>query len=214
MGWFDEAVDYFDRMRQTEWGRATIGAFIDFIDPEAGWSALDVGCGAGNLAMALARRVRRVDGIDQSAPMVQRAKEHCAESGLGNCSFRVGGADAIPFSDSVFDLVTTSAVLYLVADQAIAATEMARVVRPGGVIALHEPTPDMSVGRMRAFLDERRRSGVELPDLTGWARAAESHAPLDEDGLADLFDSQATLVSSRRRFDGMAIEAKLVRAEA
>lgn len=106
--------------------------------------------------MALARRVARVAGIDESTKMVDRATEHCREAAVGNCEFRVGVAEAIHYPDDTFDLATTSAVLYLVDDQE-AAAEISRVVKPGGIIALHEPTPLMTPPRRRPRASPRSR---------------------------------------------------------
>jgi ubiquinone/menaquinone biosynthesis C-methylase UbiE len=210
MTWFDDAVDFFDRMRQTPWGQATIQSFIGFIDPDPAWFALDVGCGPGNLAMALAHRVARVAGIDESAKMIERADEHCREAGVGNCEFRVGVAEAIPYPDDTFDLATTSAAFYLVFDQEESAAELVRVVKPGGLIAMHEPTPLMTPKRMRRFVEGRNREGEETPDLTGWAQAAVASPPLDEDRVRDLFEPEgARLEKSRRLLDGMVLEAKV-----
>lgn len=214
MTWFDDAVDYFDRMRQTAWGKAVMDGFVAFADPQRRWRVLDVGCGAGNLAMALAERVASVDGVDPSPKMVERAREKCADSGLDNCAFQVAPAEQLPFADRTFDLVTTSAVLYLLDDlQVRAASQIARVVRPNGLVALHEPTPLMTPPRMDALLERLRRAGDDVSGPSGWARAAVAHSPLTEERLVELFEPHGLrFETSRRLMEGMVLEARLRRA--
>ncbi len=211
MGFFDDAVDYFDDMRESVWGRVTTSEFIRFIDPQPSWHVLDVGSGAGNLAFALAPYVGAVKGVDQAPRMIERAREKCTSSGLMTCDFVVGDAKEMPFGDGEFDLITLSAVFYLLANQAQAAEEISRVLKPDGVVALHEPTPKMTLQHMQRFL---RREGYlrDVPDLTGWARAAVAHSPLTEESILEVFEPFGLrLHSSRRLLDGMAVEARLVR---
>lgn len=211
MARFDDRVDHFDSLRETEWGRRTIDSFLDFVVPDPAWRALDVGCGAGNQAMALAARVAEVVGVDQSPKMVERAAEKCRVSGVGNCEFMVGDATALPFEEGSFDLITTSALLYLVDEgQAESAAEFARVVRPGGTIALHEPTSGMTPETMEAYIRRARERGEDVADISGWAKAAISHHPFTEESLEALFTPHGLrLVESRRILDGLALEAKL-----
>jgi ubiquinone/menaquinone biosynthesis C-methylase UbiE len=210
MSRFDERVDHFDEMRDSAWGRRTFGELVDFADPDPDWRALDVGCGAGNLSMLLAERVAHVTGVDPSTKMIERAQEKCAEPDEGRCEFAVGDACELQFADDAFDLVTTSAVLYLVGDQERAAAEMARVSRRA--IALHEPTPDMTAESMDAYLERRREVEPDIADISGWARAAESNEPLDEAAVAALFAPHDFAVArSRRILDGLALEVVLER---
>ncbi|MBE0476776.1 MAG: class I SAM-dependent methyltransferase [Coriobacteriia bacterium] len=209
---FDESVDFFDRMRQSEWGRRVMEEFIAFIGPRPSWTALDIGCGAGNLSLTLASRVARVEGIDVSPRMVERAREKCAASTPANCAFRVARAEELPYAEVTFDLATTSSVLYLVSDQPRAAEEMARVTRSGGLVALHEPTPLMTPARMDRHLEERRAAGEDVSGPSGWARAAVSHSPLTEERVVELFEPHGLrFAESRRRMEGMVLEAKLLR---
>ncbi len=208
MNWFDDAVDFFDEIRSSPWGQQTIAAYIDFISPDLTWTALDIGCGAGNFSMTLAQRVDRVSGIDQSPKMIGRAQQKCAESKIETCEFMIGDATAIPYPDGTFDLVTTMSVLYLLDDeQHMAAAEMVRALADGGIIALHEPTPEMNPSRMERFIANERRNGRDVPDITGWAQAAVSHTPLTEERLDALFAPFGYAVTkSRRLFGGMAME--------
>lgn len=74
-------------------------------EPLAGLRALDVGTGAGRLALALGRRCRAVVGIDRDASLVARAREHAAAAGLANVEFVVADAEAIEYTAFEPDLV-------------------------------------------------------------------------------------------------------------
>ena len=101
---------------------------------------LDIGCGIGRFEIALAPRVRRITGVDISAAMVEAAQDRCAH--LANVEIRqTSGRDLSPFAAASFDLVlAVDSFPYLVqAAGDLAATmitEAARVLRPGGHLAI------------------------------------------------------------------------------
>jgi SAM-dependent methyltransferase len=99
--------------------------------PLAGLAVLDVGCGTG-LAMRLAAgKGARVSGLDAAAPMLEIARERLPDADL-----RVGDLQDLPFADATFDVVTAFNAVQYAADPAAAVTELARVVRPGGRVAI------------------------------------------------------------------------------
>ncbi len=106
-------------------------------------SMLDVGCGIGHWGQLLAPYLspeRHVTGIDPEEIWVEKAAERAQQKGLGSCStYQIGTAEAIPFPDHYFDMVTCQTVLVHVKDTAIALNEMLRVLKPGGLIAVAEP---------------------------------------------------------------------------
>lgn len=113
---------------------------LDLARVARGESVLDVGCGTGTLALAAKRRVGdagRVDGVDASPEMIQRAvkKSKRAHSGA---SFRVAHAESLPFDTSHFDVVLSTVMLHhLRRDvRAQAIQEMRRVLKPGGRILI------------------------------------------------------------------------------
>ena len=102
---------------------------------EPGGCALDVCCGTGDFAFALADRVGesgRVVGVDFSAPMIDLARHKAQKMHCGNTSFSVANACKLPFPDNSFDCVTVGFGLRNVADIDMALAEMSRVVKPGG----------------------------------------------------------------------------------
>ena len=97
---------------------------------------LDVATGTGLVARELARKNVRVAGLDQSPSMVSRGVEAVREAGLEDrVRFALGRAQALPFADETFDALTFTYLLRYVDDPAATVGELARVLRPGGVMA-------------------------------------------------------------------------------
>ena len=127
-------------------GRAEIDAVLaraaDYGLPESHESALDFGCGAGRLTRALAARFNEVVGIDISARMIEEAKTVNAD--CANCAFELNVTpDLRRFDDATFDAVYSSIVLqHLTAAPSIEQylEELARVLRPGGLLAFQLPS--------------------------------------------------------------------------
>jgi len=105
--------------------------------------ALDVGCGVGHWGMLLAAVMPehvRVTGIDREPSWVERATARALARGLeGRFSYRQGEAERLPFPDDSFDLTTCQTVLIHLSDPTAAISEMMRVTRPGGLVAVAEP---------------------------------------------------------------------------
>lgn len=100
---------------------------------------LDVACGPGNFSREFARAVGTgglVVGIDASRTMLERGTEELDRSGLRNLALVRGNAADLPFRDDAFDAVCCFAALHLFQDPFRALGEMARVLVPGGRIAI------------------------------------------------------------------------------
>lgn len=104
---------------------------------------LDVGCGVGHWGMLLASVMPehvRFTGIDREPSWVEQARTRALALGLeGRFSYRQGEAERVPFPDDSFDLTTCQTVLIHLPDPAAAVSEMMRVTRPGGLVAVAEP---------------------------------------------------------------------------
>jgi demethylmenaquinone methyltransferase/2-methoxy-6-polyprenyl-1,4-benzoquinol methylase len=106
-----------------------------------GSRGLDVGCGLGLQAALLAEAVGpggHITGLDASAALLDVAERFVAQSGLSErVSFRQGDWNALPFGDATFDWVWSADSLgYVVRDPVPEIQELARVVKPGGVLAI------------------------------------------------------------------------------
>lgn len=94
---------------------------------------LDVATGTGAVALELVQRGHTVVGIDQSPEMLAVVRER-----LPRVEFHEGKAEALPFADAEFDALTFTYLLRYVDDPQETLHELARVVRPGGVVAMQE----------------------------------------------------------------------------
>jgi ubiquinone/menaquinone biosynthesis C-methylase UbiE len=111
----------------------------DFVRPRGDERALDVGTGAGALALALAPRVREVVGLDPVPELLELARQRA----LPNTQFVAGDGTALPIPDGDFDLAGTHRTLHHVAEPERVVAELARVTRPGGrVLVVDQLAPD------------------------------------------------------------------------
>ena len=149
------------------WRRSSLGEITEALEqrlilrlagPLQGRSVLDVGCGDGTLALVAARHgAARVAGCDPDPRMIARARAQAAR-GAAPIELAVARAQALPFADGSFDVVTCITVLAFVADAAGAVREMARVLRPGGRLVVGD------LGRWSCWAVRRR--------IRGWCGAA------------------------------------------
>lgn len=113
---------------------------LEVIRPRLGESGLDIGCGPGLLAVELARHVGltgRVAGIDTSPDMAAMSFGRAATEGLATqVKVLVADAAELPFSDATFDFLVATQVYEYVPDMKKALAEAARVLRPGGRLAV------------------------------------------------------------------------------
>ncbi|HTU80042.1 MAG TPA: methyltransferase domain-containing protein [Solirubrobacteraceae bacterium] len=111
-----------------------------------GIALLDVATGSGNVALAAAAAGARVTGLDLTPELLQAARERAGRAGL-EVSFVEGDAEALPFADDSFDRVTSCFGVIFAPRQELAARELLRVTRPGGVIAVAAWTPAGLLGQ-------------------------------------------------------------------
>jgi SAM-dependent methyltransferase len=124
-----------------------------WLDIPQGGIALDVGSGPGNVTASLARAAGPDGlalGVDISEPMLARAVRAAAGPQVG---FLRADAQRLPFRDATFDAVVSIAMLQLIPKPSAALAEMARVLRPGGRVAVMVPTAGRSAAVMRLFPD-------------------------------------------------------------
>jgi SAM-dependent methyltransferase len=119
-------------------------AIVDAVDGAPGRGWLDVGCGTGELAFVAAATGATVTGSDLSPVLVETARRQAAERGV-DVTFDVGDAEALPYPDAGFDIVTSSVGAIFAPDHRAVASELARVCRPGGNLALSAWTSGGSV---------------------------------------------------------------------
>jgi SAM-dependent methyltransferase len=119
---------------------ASLARLVGYASPAPGDVALDVATGAGHTALALAPHVRSVVAVDLTPEMLAETARHAARRGLANVRVQIGAAEALPFADGSFDIVTVRTAPHHFADISRAVREMARVVRVGGRVVVVDTT--------------------------------------------------------------------------
>lgn len=99
---------------------------------------LDVGAGAGTITVDLARIVADVTATEFGAEGLELTRSTVAAQGVANIQLEVADIHALPFDDAIFDVAHAHQVLQHVADPVQALREMARVTRPGGIVAVRD----------------------------------------------------------------------------
>jgi ubiquinone/menaquinone biosynthesis C-methylase UbiE len=98
--------------------------------------AIDVACGPGTFTRPLARRVRRAVGVDLTPAMIEKARAEAARAGITNIEYVCGDVYALPFADGVAGVAACGYAFHHMLEPARALAEMARVLRPGGRVAI------------------------------------------------------------------------------
>ena len=158
-------------------------------DVRAGERVLDVAAGNGNATLAAARRFARVTSTDYVPALLEKGRARAAAEGLA-IDFREADAEALPFPDASFDIALSTFGVMFAPDQARAAAEMRRVVRPGGRIAMANWTPEGFIGQLFKAV------GKHIPPPAGLA------SPLlwgNEDHVRQLFGADALQARITRR---------------
>ncbi len=114
---------------------ASLARLVELADPRPEWRVLDVATATGHTALAFAPRVAAVVGLDLTPEMLPLAARLAEERGATNVAFMVGDVDDLPF-DGAFDLGTCCIAPHHFADIGHFLAEAARVLRPGGLLAV------------------------------------------------------------------------------
>jgi demethylmenaquinone methyltransferase/2-methoxy-6-polyprenyl-1,4-benzoquinol methylase len=127
---------------------------VELASVQPGDRALDLCCGTGDLAFALAARGAEVMGLDFSEPMLQVAEARKSKAGAstGNPQFQQGDAQKLPFPDATFNIITIGYGLRNLASWETGLAEMIRVAKPGArLLVLDFGKPDNAVWRALYF---------------------------------------------------------------
>jgi SAM-dependent methyltransferase len=158
-------------------------------DIRAGERVLDVAAGNGNVTLAAARRFAEVTSTDYVPALLDKSAVRAKAEGL-NVTYRVADVEQLPFPDQSFDAVVSTYGVMFAPNHARSASEMMRVVRPGGRIGLASWTPEGFIGKLFKVVGSfvPPPAGVKSPVLWG----TEAH-------LQDLFGKDASAIRSERR---------------
>lgn len=149
----------------------SLGVLIDAVRPQPAWTMLDVATGAGHTALTFAPYVRQVVATDLTEPMLATTARLAAERGAGNVVTRAADAEALPFADGGFDLVTCRLASHHFSDVTTALGEIARVLRPGGIfgytdnVCVADPVAARHYNAFEALRDPSHHQVVSLGRL-------------------------------------------------
>src|SRR3954470_11551553 len=162
---------------------------IESLDVHSTERVLDVATGSGNAALAAARRGCDVIGVDYVPSLLDHARLRVTAEAL-EATFLEGDAEALPFEDGSFDVVTSVFGAMFAPDQERTAAELARVTRHGGRIGLVAHTPEGFIGQLF------RTNAVHVPPAPGL------RSPIlwgTEERLRELFGGTLAVLTVRRR---------------
>ncbi len=162
---------------------ASLARLVELVRPEKHWRALDIATGAGHTAAAFAPHVAHVIASDITEEMLEEASKLAVAKGYANMEAATADAQALPFPDAAFDLVTSRIAPHHFPDVPAFVREVHRVLRPGGTFALvdniapdAESTPGFSAGELQraataynAFEKRRDPSHGRCLGMAEWA---------------------------------------------
>jgi SAM-dependent methyltransferase len=130
-----EDGDAYER-GMSPWSRLAGDKFLEWLGPAPGLRWLDIGCGTGTFTELIAEQCDPIEvhGVDPSEGQLAIAR---MRRGTRNLAFLQGDAMALPFDAQRFDSAVMALVIFFVSDPAKGIAEMARVVRPGGLVAAY-----------------------------------------------------------------------------
>jgi 2-polyprenyl-6-hydroxyphenyl methylase/3-demethylubiquinone-9 3-methyltransferase len=133
-----------------------------------GRTVLDLGCGGGFMAEAMAKKGARVTGIDPAREALAAARRHAEHEGL-EIAYREGKGEALPFDDDAFDICVSCDALEHVEDLEKVLDEVARVVKPGGLFLFdtinRNPVASLVAVTMAERVLRMLPQGTHDPDL-------------------------------------------------
>jgi ubiquinone/menaquinone biosynthesis C-methylase UbiE len=164
-------------------------ALTEAVDVRSGERVLDVAAGNGNASLAAARRFAKVTSTDYVEHLLEKGRERAAADRLA-IDFQVADAENLPFDDASFDVVLSTYGVMFTPNQERAASELLRVVRPGGRIGLANWTPEGFIGQLFKVVGKHvpPAPGLKAPALWG-----------TETRLVELFGTQAADIKVARK---------------
>jgi len=196
---FDVAADAYDSFM----GRYSVllsSQLADIAGVRSGQRALDVGCGPGALTAELVERLgpSAVAAVDPSESFVAAAAARNPGVDVRNAS-----AESLPFPDRTFDAALAQLVVHFMRDPIAGLAEMARVTRPGGVVAACVWDYGGGQDPLRDFWAAARELDPQVADESGLAGVVEGHlAELSAAaGLRDIVQATLTATLEHQSFD-------------
>jgi len=197
---FRAPADAYDAF-MGRYSRELAPPFADFGGVEDGQRVLDVGCGPGAFTTVIVERVglESVAAVDPVPHFV--ATTRARHPGL---DVRQAPAEEIPYADGEFDTAASQLVFHFISDPEQAVREMARVVRPGGVVVACVWDFSEGMEMLRAFWDAALSLWPDAPDearTLRFGKEGEIADLLSSAGLVDVVETTLTVASSYESYD-------------
>jgi len=165
--YFRENAERWNEVRSLHVDETEVEAVIaELLPPSNVSSLLDIGTGTARILELFGPQIEKGEGVDLSSAMLAVARANLEQANLGHCRVRHGDLYQLPYPEGGFDAVTIHQVLHFVDDQALAVSEAARVLGPGGRLLIVDFAPH-ALESLRTD-DEHRRLGFDTDEVTGW----------------------------------------------
>jgi len=205
----DQFVTYFTQVQATSGWDRVLASFARFVAPSRMAQTLDVGCGPGSLVRRLAREVAFAHGCDADHGMIEQAQKLSDEAGLHNAEFRLGALPDLPYQPDRFDAVTATNVIFLQRHPQAALVEMARVCQPNGIVAMLNPSPQMTVVAATAHADRQGLTEFNRVSFINWGNVAEQAHRFSAEQIMEMFEAAGlSEIVIEAKIGGLALFAK------
>lgn len=202
-------VNYFTQVQATSGWDRVLASFARFVALAPDAQVLDVGCGPGSLARKLARDAAFAYGCDADREMIAQAQCLAEAEGLTNIEFRVGTLPDLPYALDRFDVLTATNVIFLQRNPAAALCGMVNVCKPGGLVAMLNPSPQMSVAAATAHADAHGLTDLNRVSFINWGNVAEQAHRFSAKQITAMFEAVGlSEIVIEAKIGGLALFAK------
>jgi ubiquinone/menaquinone biosynthesis C-methylase UbiE len=166
--YFDKVAPQWDILRESFFSKAVRDKALSVADVHPGRIAADIGCGTGFITEGLVQRGLKVIAVDGSQAMLSEMKQKFA--GLDQIDYRLGEAGSLPIWGETVDYAFANMYLHHVDTPADAIKEMARILKPGGMLVITDLDEHNFEFLKREHKD--RWMGFSREDIKKWLKEA------------------------------------------